>query len=179
MLHHHQAAHQTTPFMMFLPLTLPPHPQSLYSLSTLGYCNGTAKLQLGSTTVTTRPPTLCDYRIIPFDTPFPYSFSILISYPPTPGYCTGTAQLLPIGQKRSPPLPLSYYSVMVQTTPPYIFTISDTSNIQNKSTLKLYTPSLTYTLSQDDFSQGAVNVFTFFDPSGWAFFNFGIFGPQK
>ena len=140
--------------MMFLPLTLPPHPQSLYSLSTLGYCNGTAKLQLGSTTVTTRPPTLCDYWIIPFDTFSPHSFSVLItlsSYPSghclvaltifftynynnkqgptTPGYCTGTAQLLPIGQKRSPPLPLSYYSVMVQTTPPYIFTISDTSNI--------------------------------------------------
>ena len=47
-----------------------------------------------------------------------------------------------------------------------------------------------YTVSfrKDNFSQGAVNeVFfliflmflPFFDPSGWAFFHFGIFGPQK
>ena len=44
------------------------------------------------------------FVITPFDTPSPHSFSVLISYPPTPGYCTGTAQLLPIGQKRSCPL---------------------------------------------------------------------------
>ena len=43
------------------------------------------------------------FVITPFDTPSPHSFSVLISYPPTPGYCTGTAQLLPIGQKRSCP----------------------------------------------------------------------------
>ena len=107
--------------MMYLPLTLPPHPQSLYSLSTLGYCNGTAQLHLGSTTVTTWPPTPCDYWIIiPFDTPSPHSFSVLISYPPTPGYCTGTAQLLPIGQKRSRPCPLWHSLSTIYLYTPYL-----------------------------------------------------------
>ena len=114
-------SYKTTPFMMYLPLTLPPHPQSLYSLSTLGYCNGTAQLHLGSTTVTTWPPTPCDYWIIiPFDTPSPHSFSVLISYPPTPGYCTGTAQLLPIGQKRSRPCPLWHSLSTIYLYTPYL-----------------------------------------------------------
>ena len=45
---------QETPLFMINPsLTLTLQTPSLYSLSTLGYCNGTAHLQLGSTPVAT------------------------------------------------------------------------------------------------------------------------------
>ena len=60
---------QETPlFMINAYLTLPLHTPSLYSLSTLGYCNGTAHLQLGSTPHQSQhdPP---PFVINTFDTP--------------------------------------------------------------------------------------------------------------